>query len=67
MTPTDLVSWRRELGISRAEASRRLGVSERMLAYYEAGKREDGRAVEIPRTVALACSALYHRLPPFGE
>jgi hypothetical protein len=33
--------------------------------YWEAGIRRDGKPAPIPYTVALACAAIYHRLPPW--
>jgi len=65
MTPTDLTAWRQRLGLTKGQAAAALGVSYSMFRYYEAGKREDGRAVEIPRTVALACAAVAYDLPPW--
>lgn len=65
MAPTDLQSWRWRLGLTKTDAAEALGVSYSMYRYYEAGKREDGRAVEIPRTVALACAAIAFGLPPW--
>jgi transcriptional regulator with XRE-family HTH domain len=65
LTPTDLTAWRQRLGLSKAQAAKALGVSYSMYRYYEAGQREDGRNVEIPRTVALACSAIACGLAPW--
>ena len=65
MNPTDITAWRQRLGLTKGQAAETLGVSYSMFRYYEAGKREDGRAVEIPRTVALACSAVAFGLPPW--
>lgn len=64
MTPTAIREWRSRLGLTQQQAADALGVSLRMYAYYEAGKREDGRPVEIPRTVALAASAIERGLEP---
>jgi transcriptional regulator with XRE-family HTH domain len=58
MTPDSFKAWRRRLGLTQAGAAEALGLSARQIAYYEAGQREDGRAVVVPRTVALACAAL---------
>ena len=44
--------WRRDAGLSRVKASEALGISERMLAYYEVGEHP------VPRTVLLAVRAL---------
>lgn len=64
MTPTDLRQWRKELRLSRKAAAEALGMSERALAYYEAGTR-DGKPQEPPQWLAYACAAIYHRLPPW--
>jgi len=66
MTPEDFKAWRNGLGYSQKEAAEALGVSYGTVFNYETGKRrEDGQPVEIPRTVALACSALFHGLEPW--
>jgi len=49
--------WRRLAGLTRREAARDLGVSERMLAYYEGGD------YAIPKTVMLAI----RHLSPLGN
>lgn len=66
MTPEQLTQWRETLGWPKTRAARELGVSYTMYRHYETGQRE-GRPVEIPRPVALACAALLHRLPPYGQ
>ncbi len=43
-----------------------LGLSYETIANYEVGERRDGRMVTIPKTVALACSAIAMNLPPYG-
>jgi transcriptional regulator with XRE-family HTH domain len=48
----ELRRWRRDAGITRQAAAADLGISERMLAYYEAG----GHLV--PRAILLAARAL---------
>lgn len=58
MTADDFIAWRAHLGISGAEAARRLGVSKNMPAAYEKGR-------PIPLYVALACAALAFGLPPW--
>lgn len=50
-------AWRKELGLKQKEAAERLGLKKRMIQYYEKGRR-DGKAVEIPLTVRLACYAV---------
>jgi len=44
--------WRRNAGLSRPAAAGELGISERMLAYYEAGERP------VPRAILLAQRAI---------
>lgn len=47
--PGDFAAWRASLGLSLAQAARALGLSRRMIAYYDTGQRP------VPRVVALAC------------
>lgn len=47
--PGDFAAWRASLGLSLSEAARALGLSRRMVAYYDSGERP------VPRVVALAC------------
>lgn len=47
--PGDFAAWRASLGLSLAQAARALGLSRRMVAYYDSGERP------VPRVVALAC------------
>ncbi|WP_244497062.1 helix-turn-helix domain-containing protein [Aureimonas sp. D3] len=49
--------WRRDMGLKQKDAADRLGLKKRVIQYYEKGDR-DGKRVEIPRTVELACFAL---------
>lgn len=57
MTPEQFKSWRKHMGWSQQEAADHLGVSKGSIQLYERGERE-GRPVEIPKTVELACAAL---------
>lgn len=57
MTPQAFRAWRRSLGLKQREAAERLGLKRRMVQYYERGDR-NGRPVEIPLSVRLACWAL---------
>lgn len=61
MTPAEWTAWRKHLGITNAEAARRLGISKNMPAAYERGTRA------IPIYVALACAALAYGLPPWRK
>lgn len=57
MTPGQFKTWRKGLGLKQKEAADLLGLKKRVIQYYEKGKR-DGKPVEIPKTVELACYAL---------
>lgn len=68
MTPDAFRTWRASLGHSQIAAARALGLSPSSIELYERGSRkDDGRPVIIPRTVALACAALSAGLKPVGE
>lgn len=68
MTADQFRSWRKGLGLTQAAAAAALGVSKSSVELYEAGKRrDDGRLVEIPRHIALACAAITAGLPPWGD
>ncbi len=49
--------WRRDMGLKQKDAADLLGLKKRVIQYYEKGDR-DGKRVDIPRTVELACFAL---------
>ncbi len=57
MDPEAFRTWRKSLGLKQKDAAERLGLKKRVIQYYEKGHR-DGKAVEIPKTVELACLAL---------
>ncbi|MCC6981927.1 MAG: helix-turn-helix transcriptional regulator, partial [Bauldia sp.] len=57
MTPDQFKSWRKAMGLKQKEAAERLGLKKRVIQYYERGTR-DGKPIEVPKTVALACYAL---------
>lgn len=66
MTPQEFKNWRKEMGFSQTQAAEKLGLSKATIENYDKGtRREDGREVVIPQTVALACSALYKGLKPW--
>ena len=44
------------MGLRQKEAADRLGLKKRVIQYYERGHR-DGKKVEVPKTVELACYA----------
>ena len=57
MTPDHFRRWRASLGLKQKDAAERLGLKKRVIQYYEKGDR-DGKPVEIPLSVELACQAL---------
>jgi transcriptional regulator with XRE-family HTH domain len=57
MKAGDFRRWRKALGLKQKEAAEALGLKKRVIQYYEKGDR-DGKKVEIPLTVALACYAI---------
>ena len=57
MTPEQFRAWRKANGWKQRELADRLGLKRRMIQYYERGDR-DGKKVEIPKTVRLACYAI---------
>lgn len=57
MTPELFRKWRKSLGLKQKDAAEMLGLKKRMIQYYEKGDR-NGRPVEIPKAVRLACYAL---------
>ncbi|MEM6762021.1 MAG: helix-turn-helix transcriptional regulator [Pseudomonadota bacterium] len=57
MTPDQFRAWRKANGWKQRELADRLGLKRRMIQYYERGDR-DGKQVEIPKTVRLACYAI---------
>lgn len=69
MTPAEFRSWRKSLGLSQKGAADALGVSKSSVELYEAGMRRgnDPRPVKIPRTVALACAAVWHKIETWAS
>lgn len=57
MTSKQFKSWRKRLDLKQKDAADCLGLKKRMIQYYETGER-DGKAVEIPLYVRLACYAI---------
>ena len=57
VTPDQFRAWRKANGWKQKDLADRLGLKRRMIQYYERGDR-DGKAVEIPKTVRLACYAI---------
>ena len=50
-------AWRKSLGMKQKDAADALGLKKRLIQYYETGER-DGKKVEIPLSVRLACYAI---------
>ena len=68
MTSEQFKAWRKGMGLTQAGAADALGLSKESVFNYETGVRRDGgRAVVIPRTVALACAAVSAGLEPVGS
>lgn len=59
MTGREFAAFRTRMGWSKAEAAKQLGCGRNQVATYEA-------ADEVPLTLALACAARAHGLPPLG-
>ena len=57
MNPTQFKKWRKSLGFKQKDVADLLGLKKRMIQYYEKGDR-DGRQVEIPKSIRLACYAI---------
>lgn len=67
MSPKQFRKWRKSLGLAQKEAAALLGLNKRMIQYYEKGER-DGKAVEVPKYVRLACYAIEQNVVDFdGE
>ena len=64
MTPDGFRTWRKALGLKQKDAAEMLGLKKRVIQYYEKGTR-DGKAVEIPKTVRLACYAISNGVADF--
>lgn len=67
MTPDDFKAWRAKMRLTQTAAAAALDLSEATIQLYERGIRPNGQPAPIPLAVALACSALYHRLEPWGS
>ena len=58
MTPASLTAWMDRLKLNKLEAASALGIARSTLDRYLAGD------VAIPKSIALACAAIAHGLPP---
>ena len=61
MTASELIAIRERLRLSQSEAARQLGCSTRSIANWEKG------VTPIPKSIALAASAVLMNLPPYGK
>ena len=57
MTPQQFKAWRKAMGLKQKDAAERLGLKKRVIQYYEHGHR-DGKKVDVPKSVELACYAI---------
>ena len=66
MTPESLKAWRDRMRWSKAKAADAIGISAHGYFNYESGKPLAGKKGPrpIPKTIALACAAITHRLQP---
>ena len=64
MSPAQFKAWRKSLKLKQAEAAELLGFKKRIIQYYEKGER-DGKPIEIPKYVRLACWALANNVSDF--
>ena len=62
--PMAFKKWRKSLGLSQKDAAHMLGLKRRVVQYYEKGER-DGKKVEIPLSIRLACYALSNGIADF--
>lgn len=64
LKPAEFKAWRKGRALKQKDAAELLGLKKRVIQYYEKGKR-DGKAVEIPLTVELACWAILQGIGGF--
>lgn len=66
MTPQDFQRTRKHLKLSQQGLADALDISKSSVELYERGtRRDDGRPVEIPKTVRLALAALCQGIVDF--
>ena len=61
MTASELIALRNRLNWSQTDAANNLGCSKRSIVNWEIGK------TKIPKSIALAASAVLLNLPPYGS
>ena len=67
MSPEQFRTWRKSMGFRQKDAGDRLGLKKRIIQYYEKGER-DGKPIEIPKYIRLACYAAANGITDFdGE
>ena len=66
MSPSQFKNWRKRLKLKQKDAADLLGLKKRVIQYYEKGER-DGKQVEIPKSVELACYAIAHGVPNYDS
>lgn len=65
MTSEDFVRWRNSQRLSQATAAEKLGISRATIQNYERGTA-DGKPVEIPKAIRLACMALANGIEEYA-
>ena len=67
MSPKQFKLWRKKLNLKQSDAADLLGLKKRIIQYYEKGER-DGKPLEIPKYIRLACWAINNNIKDFdGE
>lgn len=61
--------WRKRMNFTYRETAKNLGICVASVGFYSVGTRKDnkedeGKSVEVPKVVLLACSAVENKLPP---
>ena len=64
MDAGQLRAWRKSRGLKQKELAELLGLKKRIIQYYEKGER-DGRPIQIPKYVRLACWSLHDDIVDF--
>lgn len=65
MTPAAFRFWRSTMQLTQEQAGEELGYSVDQIANFERGHDSKGKEVAIPKAVALACHAVFHRIGPW--
>jgi len=68
MNKENFKAWRKKMGFTQQQAADALGLYRLTIINYERGTRaENNLDVKIPKSIALACSALAAGLEPWDE